>query len=106
MITVTENALNKLKEVLLDGDTLSKLRIYVTGGGCTGMQYGFSIETESNEDDTSVNCGGVEILIDSVSSQYLEGSEVDYSSNLTSSSFSVKNPNATAKCGCGSSFAV
>lgn len=106
MISLTQNAIDKIKEILSTETTDSKLRIYVKGGGCTGMQYGFSIESEVAEDDTLLEFDGIGVLIDSTSSQYLDGSEVSYNSSLAGSSFAVKNPNATAKCGCGSSFAV
>lgn len=106
MITLTPNAIKQVKEILSNEPSDSKLRVYVHGGGCTGFQYGFSIDTEVNEDDHSIEVEDITILVDSVSSQYLDGVEINYTSSLAGSNFSIKNPNATAQCGCGSSFAV
>ena len=103
MITISENAILKIKEII---PTDSFLRIYVKGGGCTGFQYGFEIETDSNDDDTIIESNGIKVLVDSTSSQYLEGSEVNYTTSIAGSSFVVKNPNATAQCGCGKSFSA
>ena len=83
-----------------------KLRVFVTGGGCSGFQYGFTFDELVAEDDTLVEKEGVAVLIDPMSFQYLAGSEVDYTDGLEGSRFVVKNPNATTTCGCGSSFSV
>jgi len=83
-----------------------KLRVYVTGGGCSGFQYGFSFDDEHQEDDTEVLKDGVKVVVDGLSYQYLVGSTVDYSESLTGSQFVVENPNASSTCGCGASFSL
>ena len=83
-----------------------KLRVYVTGGGCSGFQYGFTFDETVNEGDTLIENSGVTLVIDSMSLQYLVGGTVDYTSGLDGSRFFVNNPNATATCGCGSSFSI
>jgi iron-sulfur cluster insertion protein len=83
-----------------------KLRVYVTGGGCSGFQYGFSFEDVMAEDDTAVTRDGVTVLIDSLSYQYLAGSTVDYEEGLMGSRFLITNPNASTTCGCGASFSI
>ena len=83
-----------------------KLRVYVTGGGCSGFQYGFTFDEKVNEGDTLIENSGVTLVIDSMSLQYLVGGTVDYMSGLDGSRFFVNNPNATATCGCGSSFSI
>ncbi|WP_438461940.1 iron-sulfur cluster insertion protein ErpA [Marinomonas sp. PE14-40] len=82
------------------------LRVYVTGGGCSGFQYGFTFDEEFQEDDTTVEREGVKMVVDPLSFQYLVGSEVDYQEGLEGSRFTVKNPNASSTCGCGSSFSI
>jgi iron-sulfur cluster insertion protein len=82
------------------------LRVYVTGGGCSGFQYGFTFDEEFQEDDTTVVREGVKMVVDPLSFQYLVGSEVDYQEGLEGSRFTVKNPNASSTCGCGSSFSI
>lgn len=83
-----------------------KLRVFVQGGGCSGFQYGFTFDEDVNEDDTVLDKNGVQLLIDSMSYQYLVGAEIDYKEDLEGSQFVIKNPNATTTCGCGSSFSV
>ncbi|MDO9063590.1 MAG: iron-sulfur cluster insertion protein ErpA, partial [Sulfuricella sp.] len=83
-----------------------KLRVFVSGGGCSGFQYGFTFDETTNEDDTTVEKNGVALLIDPMSFQYLAGSEIDYQEGLQGSQFVIKNPNATTTCGCGSSFSA
>ena len=83
-----------------------KLRVYVTGGGCSGFQYGFTFDEEVAEDDTQVVNDGVMVLVDSMSIQYLNGAEIDYKEDLSGSQFVIRNPNASTTCGCGSSFSV
>ncbi|EPJ48087.1 MAG: hesB/YadR/YfhF protein [Osedax symbiont Rs2] len=83
-----------------------KLRLYITGGGCAGFSYGFSFIEEVAEDDTVITKQGVSLVVDAMSLQYLEGSEVDYREGLQGSQFLVNNPNATTTCGCGSSFSL
>lgn len=105
MITVTESAISKLQEVLAEeNDPALKLRIFVQGGGCSGMQYGFTFDDTQNEDDFAVAAGPLNVLVDYVSAQYLENAEVDYSEDIYGAAFKIKNPNAQTTCGCGSSF--
>ena len=106
MLTVQPNAIKKVKELLAEETDGTKLRIFVQGGGCSGFQYGFTFDESQNEDDFSIDLDGVQLLVDSLSSQYLQGAEVDYIETLAGSNFSIKNPQATTTCGCGSSFAV
>ena len=106
-ITLDTSAIVKIKDLLEEENTPNlKLRIFVSGGGCSGFQYGFTFDEEINEDDTSVENGGVMVLIDSMSIQYLAGAEVDYKEDLSGAQFVIRNPNATTTCGCGSSFSA
>lgn len=106
-LMVTDNAVSKVKTLLVEEDNPElKLRVFVTGGGCSGFQYGFTFDELVAEDDAAVEKDGVVVLIDSLSYQYLAGSEVDYTEGLEGSRFIVNNPNATTTCGCGSSFSV
>ncbi len=103
----TDNAANKVCELIAEeGDDSLKLRVFVSGGGCSGFQYGFTFEEEVNEDDTLVEKNGVTLLIDPMSLQYLVGAEIDYQDSLQGSQFVIRNPNAQTTCGCGSSFSV
>ena len=103
----TDNAANKVKELIAEeGNPELKLRVFVTGGGCSGFQYGFTFDEVANEDDTVMMKNDVTLLIDPMSFQYLVGAEIDYSEGLQGSQFVIKNPNATSTCGCGSSFSV
>ena len=103
----TDSAANKVKELIVEeGNPDLKLRVFVTGGGCSGFQYGFTFDEVSNEDDTVMEKNGVTLLIDPMSFQYLVGAEIDYSEGLQGSQFVIKNPNATSTCGCGSSFST
>jgi len=105
MITITENATIKLKDILAEENNPDlKLRIFVQGGGCSGMSYGFTLDEVQNEDDFSLEESEVKILVDSMSMQYLTGAEIDYKDDLMGANFSIKNPNAQTTCGCGSSF--
>ena len=105
MIELTENAKNKVKELLLEENNPNiKLRVFVQGGGCSGMQYGFTFDEDQNEDDFTLNFDEVSILVDSMSRQYLQGAKIDYKEELMGSNFSIDNPNAQTSCGCGSSF--
>ena len=83
-----------------------KLRVFVSGGGCSGFQYGFTFDEDAADDDTLVVKNGVTVLIDAMSYQYLIGAEIDYTEGLEGSQFVIKNPNAISSCGCGSSFAM
>jgi iron-sulfur cluster insertion protein len=106
-IMFTESAANKVRELILEEGTPDlKLRVFVSGGGCSGFQYGFTFDEEVNDDDTLVEKAGVTLLIDSMSLQYLAGAEIDYTDGLQGSQFVIKNPTATSTCGCGSSFSV
>lgn len=107
MIKLTDSAKNKITEILEEeNDENLKLRVFVQGGGCSGFQYGFSMDNEQNEDDMVVEFGSLKVLVDFISSQYLTDSEIDYVEDLNGSSFNIKNPNAQTTCGCGSSFSV
>ena len=107
MINITENAKLKIKDVLIEENNPNvKLRMFVQGGGCSGFSYGFTLDEEQNEDDFVIENDNYNLLVDSVSMQYLEGSTVDYVESLMGSSFSIKNPNAETTCGCGSSFSI
>ena len=98
-------AIAKIKELIAEENNPTlKLRMFVSGGGCSGMQYGFTFEEEVNEDDFNLEFDGINLLVDSMSSQYLQGAEVDYTESLQGSQFSIKNPQAQTTCGCGSSF--
>jgi len=103
----TESAAAKVKELIdEEGNAALKLRVFVQGGGCSGFQYGFTFDEAVNEDDTQMVKGGVTLLIDAMSLQYLVGAEIDYKEGLDGAQFVIKNPNATTTCGCGSSFST
>lgn len=104
MITITESAQEKIKEILIDETPESRLRMFIQGGGCSGFSYGFTIDEVKNEDDFEIESGGTSVLIDSMSMQYVTGAEIDYVDDLQGSRFSIKNPQAQSTCGCGSSF--
>ncbi len=107
VLTLSDRAAKKVKSLLdEEGNENLKFRVYITGGGCAGFSYGFSFDETVNEDDTVIRNGDVEMLVDPMSIQYLAGSEVDYTEDLQGAQFTVKNPNATTTCGCGSSFSV
>lgn len=106
-IVITENAVNKVKALIEEeGNPELKLRVFVTGGGCSGFQYGFTFDENINDGDTSIERGDVKFLLDPMSYQYLVGSELDYKEDLQGAMFVIKNPNATTTCGCGSSFSI
>lgn len=106
-IRMSDNAVSKIKELLVEeGNPNLKLRVFVQGGGCAGFQYGFSFDENIAEDDTVVEKDGIQMLIDAISYQYLIGAQVDYKDDLEGAQFTIKNPNATTTCGCGSSFSV
>ncbi len=103
----TDSAANQVKQLIEEGgNSALKLRVYISGGGCSGFQYGFTFDEVTNEDDTVLNKNGVQLLIDPMSLQYLVGAEIDYQEGLEGSQFVIKNPGATSTCGCGSSFSV
>jgi iron-sulfur cluster insertion protein len=106
-LNFTDAAAIKVKEMISDeGNDALKLRVYVSGGGCSGFQYGFAFDENTNDDDTVVEKCGVSLLIDAMSFQYLAGAEIDYQEGLEGARFVIKNPNAASTCGCGSSFSV
>jgi len=103
----TDNAANKVKELIEEeGNPTLKLRVFVSGGGCSGFQYGFTFDESSADDDTAMEKNGVTLLIDAMSYQYLVGAEIDYQENAEGAQFVIKNPNAASTCGCGSSFSA
>lgn len=107
MLTVTENARQRILDILYDQNRKDVfLRTYVQGGGCSGFQYGFMLDYTKNEDDFVVKVEPFEVLVDSMSMQYLNGSTLDYHEELMGSNFVIDNPNAVGQCGCGSSFRV
>ena len=107
MITISESAKTKIKDLLYEeGNPKLSLRTFVQGGGCSGFSYGFTFDEEMNEDDFQLHLDEFKVLVDAMSMQYLSGAEIDYKEDLQGSSFSIKNPNATSTCGCGSSFGV
>lgn len=106
-IVFTDSAAAKVKSLLdEEGNDTLKLRVFVSGGGCSGFQYGFTFDETVNEDDTQMEKNGVTLLVDAMSYQYLVGAEIDYTEGLEGAQFVIKNPNATSTCGCGSSFSV
>lgn len=106
-IVLTEGAAAKVRSLKdSEQNDALKLRLYITGGGCSGFSYGFKFDEKVNDDDTQIEKNSVIMLIDSLSIQYLEGSVVDYKESLMGSQFVVENPNAITTCGCGSSFSV
>ena len=105
-INFTDSAASKVAELIAEeGNPELKLRVFVQGGGCSGFQYGFTFDETVNEDDTTMVKNGVQLLIDSMSYQYLVGAEIDYKEDLNGAQFVIKNPNVSNTCGCGSSFA-
>lgn len=107
LLVFTDSAANKVKGLIEEeGNDNLKLRVYVSGGGCSGFQYGFTFDEAVNDGDTSVEKNGVTLLIDPMSYQYLVGAEIDYKEDLEGSQFVIRNPNATTTCGCGSSFSA
>lgn len=106
-LVLTDKAAAKVKLLREeDGNENLKLRLYITGGGCSGFSYGFKFDEKVNEGDTEIVNDGVTMVVDSLSFPYLVGAEVDYTEGLQGSRFVVNNPNATTTCGCGSSFSV
>jgi iron-sulfur cluster insertion protein len=104
-LVFTDAAAIKVKALIQDeGNDALKLRVFVQGGGCSGFQYGFTFDENMNDDDTAVENGGVTLLIDPMSFQYMVGAEIDYTEGLEGAQFVIRNPNATTTCGCGSSF--
>lgn len=107
VLSLTPSAVRKVQTLIEDeGDDSLCLRVFVTGGGCSGFQYGFTFDTEVAEDDAQVEQEGVKVLVDSLSYPYLDGASLDYQESLEGSRFVVTNPQASATCGCGSSFTI
>ncbi|MBM3530633.1 MAG: iron-sulfur cluster insertion protein ErpA [Alphaproteobacteria bacterium] len=105
-VTVTERAARRIGEILKSEPTGAMLRLSVLGGGCSGFQYKFDVDRTRAEDDVAIDRGGVTVLVDAVSLQYLAGSEIDFVDDLVGASFKVNNPQAKASCGCGTSFSL
>jgi len=106
MVTISPMAEQKIKELIVEEKDAVGLRIYVKGGGCHGYQYGMAFESKVADDDTIVEKGGVQVIMDSQSAPLLQGAEVDYVDSLQGSGFAIKNPQAKTTCGCGSSFSA
>ena len=106
-MTLTESAIEKIRDILAEENNPDlRLRVFVQGGGCSGFQYGFTLDEVSNEDDFDQDFGGVKVLVDSMSWQYLQGSTINYKEDLMGASFVIDNPQAVSTCGCGASFSV
>ena len=100
-------AASKVKELIEDeGNDALMLRVFISGGGCSGFQYGFTFDEEIGDGDTIIENEGVKLLVDPMSFQYLSGAEIDYSEGMEGAQFVIRNPNASTTCGCGSSFSV
>ena len=106
MVTISAMAEQKIKELIVEEKDAVGLRIYVKGGGCHGYQYGMAFESKVADDDTIIEKGGVQVIMDSQSAPMLQGAEVDYVDSLQGSGFAIKNPQAKTTCGCGSSFSA
>jgi iron-sulfur cluster insertion protein len=107
MITITKSAIEKIQDIIAEeNDTNIRLRMFVQGGGCSGFSYGFTLDTEKNEDDFEISAGSSSVLIDSMSAMYIQDSTVDYIEDLMGASFKIQNPQASSTCGCGSSFSI
>jgi iron-sulfur cluster insertion protein len=103
----TDAAAHKVRELIVEENNPNlKLRVYISGGGCSGFQYGFTFDENRADDDLAVDKDGVTLVVDPLSLQYLMGAEIDYTENLQGARFVIRNPNAKTTCGCGSSFAV
>lgn len=103
----SDNAVTKVRELVEEDENPAlKLRVFVTGGGCSGFEYGFSFDESREEDDTAIEKAGMTLLVDPMSYQYLVGATIDYQEGLQGSQFVVQNPNATSTCGCGASFTI
>ncbi|HEY7747204.1 MAG TPA: iron-sulfur cluster insertion protein ErpA [Aestuariivirgaceae bacterium] len=105
-ITVTDRAADRIKQILAAEPGKMHLRVSVSGGGCSGFQYGFALDDARNDDDIAVEKNGAMVVVDSVSLAYMQGAEIDFVDDLIGASFKVRNPQATASCGCGTSFSI
>ncbi len=107
MINISDSAKTKILDLLAEENNPDlKLRTFVQGGGCSGFQYGFTFDEQQNDDDFEVPLGDYKVLVDAMSMSYLQGAEIDYKEDINGSQFSIKNPNATTTCGCGSSVSA
>jgi len=105
-VTLSDRAARRIAKILEKEPAGSMLRVAVNGGGCSGFQYDFAITAEQNADDLVIEKNGVRVPVDEVSLNYMSGSEIDYAEELIGAAFKIRNPNATASCGCGTSFSV
>lgn len=105
-VTVSARAAEKIASILSNEDSGAMLRVAVEGGGCSGFQYKFDIVSTHDDDDLILDANGYKVLVDTVSVEYMEGSEIDFSDELIGAAFKIVNPNATASCGCGTSFSL
>ena len=105
-VTLSESAARRISEITSSEIDKTMLRVTVSGGGCSGFQYGFELDSARKDDDLVIEKQGATVLIDSVSLKYMEGSEIDFVDDLIGAAFQIKNPNATAACGCGTSFSI
>jgi len=106
-MTFSDAAAYKVKSLIVEEENENlKLRVFVTGGGCSGFEYGFTFDEDMEEDDTSIENSGVTLLVDALSFQYLAGAEIDFKEDLQGSRFVINNPNAATTCGCGNSFSI
>jgi iron-sulfur cluster assembly accessory protein len=106
LMTLTESAAAKIKQLIAEEDEVNVLRVAIQGGGCSGFQYGLGFDVGSQEDDVRFSLHGVEIVVDPFSAPYLKGAEIDYVDSIQAAGFAINNPNAVASCGCGHSFQV
>jgi iron-sulfur cluster insertion protein len=105
MMTITDQAVEKIRDILAEENNPNvKLRVFIQGGGCSGMQYGFTLDEIQADDDWDIEINGIKVLVDSMSSGYLQGAVLDYKEDQYGSQFAIQNPNAQTTCGCGSSF--
>jgi iron-sulfur cluster insertion protein len=106
-LVFTDSAARKVRELLDEEDNPQQvLRVFITGGGCSGFQYGFKFDEQAEDDDVQVENAGVRLVVDPMSMQYLTGAEIDYKDSVEGAQFVIRNPNASTTCGCGSSFSV
>jgi len=106
LMTLTESAATKIKQLLDEEDDVNVLRVAIQGGGCSGFQYGLGFDRGAQEGDLEFSMHGVDVVVDPFSAPYLQGAEIDYVDTIQSSGFAINNPNATSSCGCGHSFQV
>lgn len=106
MLQITDKAYKQIELVMVEENTTDALRVFVQGGGCSGFNYGFTFDEKQEEDDFVMEKNGIRVLVDAMSMTYLEGAEIDFKKDFTSSQFVIKNPNAKSTCGCGSSFSA